>query len=99
MNVNEYLDDILKEIKNKKIDNVISKLDFNVKNNFSNEEKNKILKISKYLINNDLTIYNDEPLINVINMLDDIKTNDSYFYMGSIYYDLALKNQSIEYFK
>jgi len=99
MNVNEYLDDILKEIKNKKIDNVISKLDFNVKNDFSNEEKNKILKISKYLINNDLTIYNDEPLINVINMLDNIKTNDSYFYMGSIYYDLALKNQSIEYFK
>ena len=98
MNVNEYLDDILNDVKNKRIDIVIAKLDSTIDIK-SNENKNKLLKISEYLINNDLTVYNDEPLINVVNMLDDVKTNDSYFYEGSIYYDMALKNQSIDYFK
>ncbi len=99
MNVNEYLDDILNDVCNKKIDRVISKLDSKIDTDFSAENKKKILKISEYLINNDLTIYNDEPLINIVSMLDDIKTDDSYFYTGSIYYDMALKNHSIEYFK
>ncbi|MBR4495783.1 MAG: tetratricopeptide repeat protein [Acholeplasmatales bacterium] len=99
MNVNEYLDDILKDVCNKKIDKVISKLDSKINIDFSGEEKKKILEISQYLINNDLTIYNDEPLSNIVSMLEDIKTNDSYFYAGSIYYDMALKNHSIEYFK
>ena len=99
MNFNEYLDDILNDVNNKKIDLVMSKLDTKVKTNFTNENKNKILKISEYLINNDLTVYDDEPLLNITNMLDDIKTDNSYFYIGSIYYDMALKNQSINYFK
>ena len=99
MNVSEYLDDILKDVLNKKIDRVISKLDSKIDTNFSSDEKKKVLEISEYLINNDLTVYNDEPLINIVSMLDDIKTDDSYFYAGSIYYDMALKNQSIDYFK
>ncbi len=99
MNVNEYLDDILVDVNNKKIDRVISKLDSKVETDFSAEDKRKILEISEYLINNDLTIYDAEPLINIIDMLDDVKTNDSYFYAGSIYYDLALKEHSIPYFK
>ena len=85
MNFNEYLDDILNDVNNKKIDLVMSKLDTKVKTNFTNENKNKILKISEYLINNDLTVYDDEPLLNITNMLDDIKTDNSYFYIGSIY--------------
>ncbi len=99
MNLNEYLDDILIDVNNKKINNVISKLDFKITTNLTEENKKKILDISNYLINNDLTVYDDEPLLNIIKVLDDINDSDSFFYAGSIYYDMALKNQSVDYFK
>ena len=99
MNLNEYLDDILIDVNNKKINNVISKLDFKITTKLTEENKKKILDISNYLINNDLTVYDDEPLLNIIKVLDDINDSDSFFYAGSIYYDMALKNQSVDYFK
>ena len=99
MNLNEYLDDILIDVNNKKINNVISKLDFKITTKLTEENKKKILDISNYLINNDLTVYDDEPLLNIIKVLDDINDSDSFFYAGSIYYDMALKNHSVDYFK
>ena len=59
MNLNEYLDDILIDVNNKKINNVISKLDFKITTKLTEENKKKILDISNYLINNDLTLYED----------------------------------------
>ncbi len=99
MKFDEYLDDILIDVDNKKIKNVISKLEFKNNIKYNSLYDNKILKIASYLINNDLTIYDNDSLLNMINMLKHIKNSESYFDIASIYYDLALKNQSVKYFQ